>query len=204
MSRIVRTTALPALAVAAVLALAGCAGGGSTTTSEESSSGGSSAPESGVRQLDAAPASGTTITGDGYSYSVPEGWDAPPEQAGTAQADTLAADLNDTDGFADNVNVLKSPAGEVSADDVETLGVDELETAGATDVQVQERVEVAGSESAHLSATLTSANGEFVLEQYYLTEGGQTYVVTFSYSPTVDQTERTATAESILVSWSWA
>ena len=33
---------------------------------------------------------------------------------------------------------------------------------------------------------------------------GQTYVVTFSFSPTVDDDQREAVAESVLASWAWA
>ncbi|QHC58904.1 hypothetical protein [Rathayibacter sp. VKM Ac-2760] len=154
--------------------------------------------------LDAAAATGEKITGTGYAYSVPEGWGAPDTDPASMGADTLAADLADTDGFADNVNVVLSPAGEVTADQVESAGVTELETAGATDVETNDRVVVAGSESAHLSATLAASGTSYNVEQYYVTDDGQTYVVTFSFSPTVDDDDREAVAESVLASWSWA
>ncbi|MDY0912948.1 hypothetical protein [Rathayibacter festucae] len=154
--------------------------------------------------IDTAAATGDTISGDGYSYSVPEGWGAPDADPATMGADTLAADLTDTDGFADNVNVVLSPAGEVSADQVEGAGVTELENAGATDVEANDRVVVAGAESAHLSANLTASGATYAVEQYYVTDDGQTYVVTFSFSPTVDDDQREAVAESVLASWAWA
>ena len=116
----------------------------------------------------------------------------------------VAADLTDTDGFADNVNVVLSPAGEVSAEQVEGAGVTELENAGATDVEANDRVVVAGAESAHLSANLSASGTSYAVEQYYVTDEGQTYVVTFSFSPTVDDDQREAVAESVLASWAWA
>jgi hypothetical protein len=119
-------------------------------------------------------------------------------------ADVLVADLSDADGFTDTVNVVLSPAGELTPEQVETLGVDELEAAGATEVTVRERITVGESESAHLSAGLTSSGADYLVEQYYVTRDGQTYVVTFSFSPTVADPERDALSESVLATWAWS
>lgn len=155
-------------------------------------------------EIDTAAAAGVQVTGDGYSYAVPEGWDIPDTDAASIGADTLAADLTDTDGFSDNVNVVLSPAGAVTPEQVEDAGVSELTGAGATDVEVQDRVRVAGTESAHLSGSLTAQGASYSIEQYYLTQDDQTYVVTFSFSPTVDDDAREDVAESVLASWAWA
>ncbi|NRG39314.1 hypothetical protein HRK28_00110 [Rathayibacter sp. VKM Ac-2835] len=200
MSRITRSgaparlgaTASTATAAALLVLLAGCSSPAATDSGSD------------AEEIETAAATGDTITGDGYSYSVPEGWGAPDADPATMGADTLAADLTDTDGFADNVNVVLSPAGEVSAEQVEDAGVTELESAGATDVEANDRVVVAGAESAHLSANLTASGATYAVEQYYVTDEGQTYVVTFSFSPTVDDDQREAVAESVLASWAWA
>ncbi|MCJ1703910.1 MULTISPECIES: hypothetical protein [unclassified Rathayibacter] len=202
MSRITRhgaparfgAAATTATAAALLVLLAGC----SSPAGSDSESG------SDADTIDTAAATGDTITGDGYSYSVPEGWGTPDADPASMGADTLAADLTDTDGFADNVNVVLSPAGEVSAEQVEDAGVTELENAGATDVEANDRVVVAGAESAHLSANLSASGTSYAVEQYYVTDEGQTYVVTFSFSPTVDDDQREAVAESVLASWAWA
>ena len=79
----------------------------------------------------------------------------------------------------------------------------ELEGAGATDIVVNNRVTIADSESAHLSASMTSEGTTYSVEQYYVSTDDQTYVVTFSFSDTVTPDERQAVAESILVTWTW-
>ncbi|MBO0983732.1 hypothetical protein [Rathayibacter sp. SD072] len=178
--------------VALALLLTGCTSTGGSDSGSD------------VDELDAAPAAGVEIAGDGYLYSVPEGWDVPDTDPSTIGADTLAADLTDTDGFSDNVNVVLSPAGAVTPEQVEGAGADELEGAGATDVEVRDRVQVAGAESAHLSAALTAQGASYSIEQYYLTQNEQTYVVTFSFSPTVEDDDREDLAESVLASWSWS
>ncbi len=181
-----RSVLFTASAAAAVLALASCA-----------------SPSDPADELDAAPAAGETIEGDGYSYTVPEGWGVPEGVDGVSQGlDTVAADLADTDGFADNVNVLLSPAGLVSVEQAEQAGADELAGGGATDVEVEDRVRVADTDAAHLSADFSQGTS-YTIEQYYVSNDDQTYVVTFSFSDTVDDDQRIGTAESILASWTW-
>ncbi|MFG6445898.1 hypothetical protein ACFXP7_11330 [Microbacterium sp. P06] len=185
--------------VALALVLAGCSS--------------PAAPEAEQTEMSSPSATATTTTptaagdvqqGDGYSYTAPEGWGIPEGQEKPAGVDTIAADLEDTDGFADNVNVVLSPSGEVTTEQVETLGVQELEGGGATGVEVLDRVEIAGVESSHLTALLSSEGTEYRIEQYYPTNAGQTYVVTFTFNDTVDEADRDALAQSVLATWEWA
>ena len=189
------TPVLPRLVLlaASALVLAGCSLAAPPT------------PDTGgdVPTSDAAPATGELITGDGYSYNVPDGWGL-PQQDGASGSDTIALDLTDDDGFSDNVNVLLSPAGELTSDQVEQAGPPELENSGASDVEVRPRVGVAGEESAHLTGLFTSNGVSYLIDQYYPTHDGQTYVVTFSFSETVSQADREDLAESVLARWTWA
>jgi hypothetical protein len=195
-----RTLAPVALLLAASLTLVGCSvvappapgtgsGGGDTGTGTE---------------ITTDPATGELITGTGYSYNVPEGWGVPDAAAENPQLDTVAADLTDDDGFADNINVLLSPAGVLTPDVVESAGVSELEQYGATDVTVEPRLTIAGAESSHLSALFSSQGLDYRVEQYYPTQGDQTYVVTFSFSQDVSEADRIALAESVLATWAWS
>lgn len=201
-------TPLPAfagLAVAASLLLAGCSTAIPESTPSSESQGSESQPsEEASSGLDVEPATGETITGSAYTYVAPEGWGVPTESVPGFTPDTLVASLQDTDGFADNLNTLKSPAGVVTPDVVESAGVDELKGVGATEVTVNDRVTVAGSESAHLSALLTNSGTTYAVEQYYVSDDDQTFVVTFSFSDTVPADERVRLAESVLVTWTWA
>lgn len=183
------------LSAALLLPLAAC-GDDSSEEKSDAAKGDSASSES----VDAA--SGPTIEGTGYSYSVPEGWDVPPN-ADTSIADSMAADLEDSDGFADNVNVAISPAGAITPEQVEDQGVKELESIGAEDVTVGDRIEVDGNESAHLSAGMTMNDISYVIDQYYVTKDDQTYVVTFSFSDDVADADREEVAESTLATWTW-
>lgn len=188
-----RHTSLAALGLAATLtfALAGCFAPSPVTGVE-----GSAPPAVSVD-----PATGETINGTGYRFNAPEGWTIPG--ATPAGVDVSVANLDDADGFYDNINVVLSPAGAVTPEQVETAGVAELEGVGATDVQVRPRITIAGSESAHLSALLSQSGATYRFEQYYATNAGQTCVITFSFSETVPVADREALAESVLASWTW-
>lgn len=188
--------ALPfaAVTIAASLALAGCTSPGTSGPAEPTPI--SSAPA-------VEPADGDTISGTGYSFAVPEGWGDPGPIEGF-DADSLAADLDDADGFADNVNVILSPAGKVELDQVESAGPGELEGGGATDVSVEPRVTVAGEEAAHISANLASGDTSYLIEQFYVNSDDQTYIVTFSFSPDVADADRQAVTDAVLASWAWS
>ncbi|MBX3092001.1 MAG: hypothetical protein KF801_05760 [Cryobacterium sp.] len=167
---------------------------------------GSPTDQSGTKAAEpaVAPATGVTINGDGYSYSAPEGWVTPENIAKPEKVDTFAVNVSDSDGFADNMNVLPSPRGQVSSEQVETQGVQELKDARATEVTVGSRSTIAGSESAHLSALFTSGQTEYRIEQYYLTHNAKTFIVTFSFSSTVSQADRETLAKSVLATWNWS
>lgn len=182
-----RTALITASAAAAILLLASCASLADPAD-----------------EIAAAPATGETVEGDGYSYAVPEGWGVPEGvELDTQGLDTIAADLRDADGFSDNINALLSPAGLITIDQAEEQGVRELEDGGATDVEVEDRVRVADTDAARISASLTQSGISYNLEQYYISNDDQTYIVTFSFSDTVDDDQRTETAESVLATWSW-
>lgn len=193
------------LTLAVSLALAGCASSSPTNPSE-------SAPAS-AQAVDrttaptsiavAKPAAGITIEGKGYSFVVPQGWAVPDGTPAPEGIDTFAVDMRDTDGFADNVNVVLSPAGEVPVSVVETQGVKELENSGAKDVKVLDRLTIAESESGHLSAVFPNDQGEYLTEQFYFNHKKQTYIVTFSFSPTVVEADRKDVSSSVLATWSW-
>jgi cytoskeletal protein RodZ len=200
--------ALSAVALTLALGLAGCATepANSDSTSSESSAPSSSDSSSAPSQpadTGVAPATGSVVSGDGYSYTIPVGW-AQQDAALAPGTDTVAADSAPTGPFANNVNVVLSPAGAFTPDNVEAAAGNELETAGATEVQVLDRVTVAGEETAHVTAVMTVSDLTYRIHQYYVTSDDQTYVVTFSAAVDVPNEEMISTAESVLATWTWA
>ncbi len=118
--------------------------------------------------------------------------------------DTVAADSAPTGPFASNINVVLSPSGAFTPDNVEAAAGAELEAAGATGVEVLDRVTVAGSDTAHVTAVLTVSDLTYRIHQYYVTSDDQTYVVTFSAAEDLPDEQTTALAESVLATWTWA
>lgn len=195
--------AVVALALAAGLALSVPALVGCTADSAAPPESGSAAPA----ETDAAefsPATGQTVAAEQYTFTLPEGWGFPDGAPEGFDEATFASDLQgDDDTYQDSLNILTSPAGEVTPDQVEDVGVTELESAGATDVQVLPRITAAGSESSHLTAGFSQNGVDYLIDQYYLTDAGQTYIVTFSFSADTPQPERDALSQSVLATWQW-
>lgn len=180
--------AVSALALTISLGLVGCSAGSSA----------SPAPE-----IDATPAAGDTVTSDGYSYSIPEGW-AEQDASMAMGADTIALDSEIIDDFSNNVNVVLSPNGAFTPDEIEDTAGAELEAGGGENVEVLDRVTVAGSETAHITASTSSSGVTYYIHQYYLTNDDQTYVVTFSFGESIADEDAIDISESILASWAWS
>lgn len=153
-------------------------------------------------EIGAPPATGETITGAGYSFVAPAGWSVPPDMA-LPGVDLFVGNMADPDGFADNVVIGHFPSGRVTPDWIELHGVKELESIGASSVEIRNRVIIAGSESAHLAAIVSIDGHENQAEQFYVSNDEQTYIVTFSFSLTVPEADRDYLAESVLKSWTW-
>ena len=178
-------------------ALAGC-----TADSAPPAESDSAAPaETGAAEF--SPATGQTVAAEQYTFTLPEGWGFPDGAPEGFDEATFASDLQDDDEYQDSLNILTSPAGEVTPDQVEDVGVTELENAGATEVRVLPRITAAGSESSHLTAGFAQDGVDYLIDQYYLTDAGQTYIVTFSFSPDTPQADRDALAQSVLSTWQW-
>ena len=184
----------PAAVISAlVLTVAGC-GGGSDSDGDSPS-----------KDTESSAAAGDEIKGKGYTFNAPEGWETPEQDVpGTEAADTFAADLSDSDGFADNVNILiQDPSPGELKDGIEDELTGQLEAAGAKDVVAQDRTTVDGDEAVHISSSQANA-AQNLSEQYYVVHDDVLYVITTSYSKDVSQDDRTEIDKSILASWKWA
>jgi hypothetical protein len=201
----IRNTSAVVLLVTA-LALTGCAapsgdaGKDEKTTTESSAS---AEPDAGAaRELDAAPATGETVSGTGYTFVAPQGWGMPAGGIPGFDPDAFVANLQDADGFTDNLNIILSPIGPFTPDQIEATALVELK-ATATDVEVKERVMIGGVESVHVGAAMAVGETSSAVEQYYVSSDEEGYVVTFGFSETVPEADREALAESVLVTWEW-
>ncbi|KRC65090.1 hypothetical protein ASE12_10135 [Aeromicrobium sp. Root236] len=186
--------------VGLVLVLAGCGGSGSDGGDGKKGSDAGAASKSTV-----SPATGQKISGKGYSFTAPEGWKKPSSDVpGTEQADTFVADLGDDDGFADNMNVVRlDPAPIKDLDTLEPALTKELESVGAQDISLRDRAEVADETAAHVVSTFTQQGKSYRAEQYNAIHDGVSYVITFSFSPSVAEGDRDKTAASVLATWTW-
>ncbi|KAA1422677.1 hypothetical protein FE697_010870 [Mumia zhuanghuii] len=196
------TSRIAALSLLVGLALTGCGSAGDAVDSPGSEATGTPASAS---TTSVPAADGETVEGDGYSYRIPEGWGEPDEEVAGFDPDTLISQDDVSDGFGDNLNVLKLPAPpDADADAVEEQALQELRAVGATEVEVGERAVIDGAEAAHVSGVMSLGSQKYTIEQYYPVRDDSLYVATFSFSPTVDQAARDDLARSVLASWQWS
>ncbi len=194
-----------ALIVAVALVLTGCSalgiGGGDRPATANPST--PSGQDTGTPTTPGAgPATGTLITGTGYSFRVPEGW-AEADASLAPGADVLVMNTRSSAQFTDSINVLLSPAGLVPLALLEQATRGELEGIGARDVMVGDRVRTGGNEFTHISAFMTLNTLNYQVEQFAVNSNSQTYLITFAFSPSVTEQERMEVATSTLATWSF-
>lgn len=191
MKSLARSSAVAALLV---VTLAGCDGGtdGGTGT-------GSTTQPTPITPT-AEPADGTVISNDDFSFTLPDGW-AESEQS---RALSLAVDLEDQDGFPDNIHVVMDRTlVELDAAALEDAAEDILADGSATQITTKQPVQIDGAEAVHTSAYFELSDPRYRTEQYAVVHDETGYVVTLSFSPDVGAAERDKISESILATWEW-
>lgn len=153
----------------------------------------------------AKPATGEVVKGSAYSYSVPEGWTVPKESPAGFNFDSLATDASDKDGFSDNINIVLDPTiVGVDDDKLETAIKNVLEGVKATDIVVEDEVEVDGEDALHARAIFEQNGVKYRTEQFVIEHDGKGYIATVSFSENVPEAERDQVSGSILATWKWA
>lgn len=148
---------------------------------------------------------GDRISGQGYSFAMPEGWEDGTErfQAISPLLDTGAVDTDASQGFADNVNVIRNDSfQEMGLDEAEQQFVAEAETV-SEDVQVRERTEIGGEAAIHISGRTAAGKAKVRTEQYSLYHEDAWYIVTFSFAENSDDATVDADVTAVLGSWQW-
>jgi hypothetical protein len=192
MKSLCRSAAVAALLVALLTA---CGGSGSDGADADGGK-----PTATASASQGSQESGTEITTDEFTYTVPPGW----EESEESRALSLAIDLQDKDGFSDNINVVRdNTVAAVDGDQLEKSVENVLQSVNATGISVKDRIEIDGEEAVHVGAVFESNGKKYRTEQYAVSHRDKGYVVTVSFSPDVPEAQRDTVSESILATWSW-
>jgi hypothetical protein len=151
-----------------------------------------------------APASGRRISGDGYSYAVPDGWQNISAAMKKTQPmlNTAAGEpLSDVEGIRDNMNVVLIPGLTLAAYEAAAPG--ELKFM-VDDLTILPRTTVADEASAHVGGVATTGGVTFWFEQYAVEHDGRLFSVSFAVDQDSPEAERRAQIDSVLTSWRWA
>lgn len=209
---------LPKVAVTAlvVLVLASCgkADAPKTKSSDSASTSQSSSPSespSASPSSTVAPAGGIAMTGTGYAYHLPDGWEDISTQLKQSQPgiDTGGRAKPATPPFTSNMNTLTTPSqisGTPSASDLDGLAAQiKQEVASlAPTVQTKPQTQIAGAPAVHQEGEANSSGTKFYLVQYFAVYNGNNYGVTFAFPSGTNEADRTKIIEPVLASWKWS
>lgn len=193
--------------VSATLLLAGCGllPGQETTTAPPTPATTSATSEAATTSdtpSDQPTQAGDRISGEGYSYAIPDGWEEATDEVKKSQplVDTAVMNPEAQDNFRDNVNIVTATNSELAPDAVERSLVRELEGNDKfEDVTAQDRVQIDGVEAAQVWSKMKGM--DFNTVQFATFRDGRSYVVTYSSSaPHAEASER---AQEFLQGWSW-
>lgn len=70
-------------------------------------------------------------------------------------------------------------------------------------MSLNDRVHIAGGESAHVTAVMSMNGNKYTIELFYPTRHDQTFIMTFSFSKDVPTEKRLKVADSTLDTWTW-
>jgi hypothetical protein len=199
--------------VVLALGLSGCAGGGSSADpAPAAGSAGSSrsadAPSGTATAPSGAGASAEDgrLAGKGYSFALPDGWQAATEQFKQYSELIDGGALNAAQAdrpFSDNVNVLRNAdQAELPPAQAEGQFTEELRTV-ASRVEVRPPARIDGVAALHLTGRTDAGEVTALTDQYIAFVDGAYYVVTFSYDRGTPRAQRRTEVASMLDSWSW-
>jgi hypothetical protein len=183
-----------AVLVTLVAALTACEGSGP----DEASS--TSTPTATATGAAAEPANGDTIKTDDFTYAVPDGW-----KEAESPATSLAINLEDQDGFSDNITVIRDDTiVGLDRDKLQVAALDLLKGVDSSGIRTRDPVQIDGEEAVHAGSLNKLNDTKYRTEQYAVRHGEAGFIVMISFSPDVPTPERDAVSESILATWKWA
>jgi hypothetical protein len=150
-----------------------------------------------------------TVTGSGYSFTVPSGWSDVTKQAksitaGATSPDTAVAGKRQN-GFTPNVNTLIEPVpARVSATTYASRAKTALKAAGGsvTTPSITTPTKVDGEPAASAEVERQQEGRNLRATQVYTIKNGRAYVITYTALPANFKAESSSFRE-VLDSWRW-
>ncbi|MGI8614326.1 MAG: hypothetical protein ACR2KL_10365 [Nocardioidaceae bacterium] len=143
------------------------------------------------------------VSGTGYSYAVPDGWDDIINESEAQGADTFVRSTEVVDGFRTNINTVVNPAhGVTDLDTIRNEAATELEhTVGKRPSQIAD-ITIAGERAIGQRAQFTTSGIDITMTQYATVHNDQFVVMTVT-SATADVSTAVQAAQTVVSSWSW-
>ena len=158
----------------------------------------------------AAPSTGKAMSGTGYGYKLPKGWEDITSQLKQNQPgiDTGGRAKPATPPFTANMNTLTTPSkvtGDPSEDDLSALAsqIKAEVNSLAPNIVTKSNVTIAGAPAVHQEGPANSSGTKFYLVQYFAIHEGNNYGLTFAFRKKDSAAEREKVIQPVLASWKW-
>lgn len=179
------------LSVAAVLSLTACGSEKQKQKENETET---------IKEL-AAPASGTTFEGIGYSIVIPEKWE---QMSMTGYEFVIYCTEEKGSEFTENMNVLRedlSAYGSMTLDDYTKAAMSQFEKTPGYTINSSEKRLVNGQPVLIIKSTVTQDGESYLCEQMAAVENKTAYVITYSGDADGGFSAAQADAEAIMASF---
>jgi hypothetical protein len=201
------TGGLVAILVAVALVVAGGVVAAVLLLGGEDDEDDSASEETSSQTSDDSEPSGESVTGNGYSYTLPDGWSDVTEEAVSTldpDIDTASAPSDSLDRTPANLLVsISSAQGATVAGELRSeweAGI--AEDTGVTPTPIP-APDVGGLETAAIQTEQVNSSGTPVIQVGYLTiSGGQAYAIFFTTTERT-QAENQAAFDELIGTWQW-
>lgn len=155
---------------------------------------------------------GPRVTGDSYSYAVPEGWEDIIDTPEAQGADTFVRSTSPVDGFATNVNTVIAAGSGLGTLTADLPQLQQVRNQFARSAKAQTGVLPHPVEDAELDGSFTightvdefAARGAtLTITQYATVRDDVSYVVTVT-AAAADAEGADAALRTVMESWTWA
>jgi len=193
-----RSLVVTVSAVSDLAVLGACGGDDDKDASGDKTSSSSSTPS-------IAPATGDKAEGEGFSFTVPEGWRDITDEIPGFSPEVAYAAPEPQDGFTTNINVLKEPGfSGRSTEEVVEATAEQLGTMGFQEVQQLDPFTLDDKKIGVISATASQNSVTYRTRQYFVGGDDKGWVVTFSFPASSTPDEQKKLAESVMTTWDWS
>jgi PsbP len=152
---------------------------------------------------DSNASGGETLEGDGYSYTIPDGWSDTTSQTNTEGIDSVVRSDDDADGFHTNILVeVDAASGVTDPTQIEEQWMTNIGRSVNATPESIDATSIDGQDAVGMRLETTTEDIDVVQVAYLTINADQVYSIALSASAGSED-EATEALQELLESWTW-